>query len=95
MALLRAPTIRSVPEMVLVKLSRASIRTRSTASSRATLSAMAHTVNSAVKRRLRRLFQDSETSGSKGTSVLSAVDVQQRHAAVEQRAQGTVVADEY
>src|SRR6218665_3286506 len=51
----RAPTIRSVPLMVLAKLARASVRTRSTASSRQTESAMAKAVRKAVKRRLARL----------------------------------------
>ena len=51
----RAPTIRSVPLMVLAKLARASVRTRSTASSRHTDRAMAKAVSSAVKRRLARL----------------------------------------
>jgi hypothetical protein len=51
----RAPTIRSVPLMVLAKLARASVRTRSTASNKHTESAMANTVNQAVKRRLPRL----------------------------------------
>src|SRR3990167_5306232 len=43
----RAPTIRSVPLMVLAKLARASVRTRSTASNRHTESAMANTVSQA------------------------------------------------
>ncbi|MCY1444036.1 hypothetical protein D9M71_604840 [compost metagenome] len=51
----RAPTIRSVPLMVLAKLARASVRTRSTASSRHTESAIAKAVRKAVKRRLARL----------------------------------------
>src|SRR5450830_342257 len=51
----RAPTIRSVPLMVLAKLARASVRTRSTANSRQTDRAMAKAVRKAVKRRLARL----------------------------------------
>ncbi|MCY1173093.1 hypothetical protein D9M73_132430 [compost metagenome] len=55
----RAPTIRSVPLMVLAKLARASVRTRSTASSRHTDRAMAKAVRKAVKRRLARLASAS------------------------------------
>ena len=60
---LRAPTIKSVPEMVLAKLVRASVRSRSTPTSRVTLNATEITVNRAVKRRLRRLFHARERIG--------------------------------
>ena len=49
---LRAPTMRSVPEMVSAKLCRAPVRTFSTPSSSMTLKAMASTVSDAVSQRL-------------------------------------------
>ena len=55
--LLRAPTMRSVPDTVAAKLSRDSERSRSTPSSSSTDSAMDSTVSPAVNLRLRRLFQ--------------------------------------
>ena len=53
--LVRAPTIRSVPETDSPKLSRASRRTRSTPSSSATLNAMAASVRLSVSRRFQAL----------------------------------------
>ncbi len=53
MAPLRAPTTRSVPEMVSAKLWRAPVLTFSTPSSSMTLTAMASTVSVAVSARLR------------------------------------------
>ena len=50
---LRAPTMRSVPEIVSAKLWRAPVRTFSTPSSSMTLTAMASTVSMAVSQRLR------------------------------------------
>ena len=47
--------MRSVPEIVLAKLARASVRTRSTPSSSVTLTAIEKMVSSAVPRRFHRL----------------------------------------
>src|SRR5690606_40703055 len=91
----RAPTIRSVPLMVLAKLARASVRTRSTASNRHTDRAMAKAVRKAVKRRLARLAMArrnryiSNLCGDGG-----AIEFGQRQRAVEQRRQALVMADE-
>ena len=57
---LRAPTMRSAPEIVFVKLVRASVRTRSTPIKRATLTATDSTVSPAVSRRFSRLFAANE-----------------------------------
>src|SRR3990167_8718704 len=90
----RAPTIRSVPLMVLAKLLRASTRTRSTASSRHTERAMAKAVRIAVKRRLARLAMArrnryiSNLCGRGG-----AIEFGQRQVTVEQRRQALVMAD--
>src|SRR3990167_10351129 len=91
----RAPTIRSVPLMVLAKLALASVRTRSTASSRQTDRAMANAVRIAVKRRLARLamarrnkyISNLERGGG-------AIEIGQRQIAIEQRRQALVMADE-
>ena len=53
---LRAPMIRSVPEIVEVKLFCASVRIRYTPSSRVTARAIETTVSPAVALRLNRLF---------------------------------------
>ena len=53
---LRAPTIRSVPEMVLAKLALASVLTRSTPRRRATLTPIAKTTRPAVALRLATLL---------------------------------------
>src|SRR5450830_341413 len=90
----RAPTIRSVPLMVLAKLLRASTRTRSTASNRHTDRAMAKAVRIAVKRRLARLAMArrnkyiSNLCGRGG-----AIEFGQRQVAIEQRRQALVMAD--
>src|SRR5471030_981218 len=90
----RAPTIRSVPLMVLAKLLRASTRTRSTASNKQTDSAMAKAVRIAVKRRLARLAMArrnkyiSNLCGRGG-----AIEFGQRQVAVEQRREALVMAD--
>src|SRR5262245_38895658 len=60
--LLRAPTIKSVPETVLAKLSRDSLRMRSTPSRSITASAIESTVRAAVNLRLRRLFMASAST---------------------------------
>src|SRR3546814_4783315 len=81
--------------MVLAKLARASVRTRSTASSRHTERAMANAVRIAVKRRFARLamarrnkyISDLEWRGG-------AIEIGQREVAVEQRRQALVMADE-
>ena len=57
MAPLRAPTIRSVPEIVSAKLWRAPVRTFSTPSSSITENAIASTVSEAVSARLRKRLQ--------------------------------------
>ena len=57
---LRAPTIRSVPEIVLAKLVCASVLTRSTTESRAALTAIDASVRMAVVRRFIRLLKTSE-----------------------------------
>src|SRR5450830_1693325 len=90
----RAPTIRSVPLMVLAKLLRASTRTRSTASSRHTERAMAKAVRIAVKRRLARLAMArrnryiSNLCGRGG-----AIEFGQRQVAIKQWGQALVMAD--
>src|SRR5450830_656243 len=90
----RAPTIRSVPLMVLAKLLRASTRTRSTASSRHTERAMAKAVRIAVKRRLARLARArrnryiSNLCGRGG-----AIEFGQRQVAIKQWGQALVMAD--
>ena len=61
MAPLRAPTMRSVPEMVFANAPRASRRTFSTPSSIAMLSAIASRVRPAVTRRLSTLRNASLT----------------------------------
>ncbi len=60
---LRAPTIRSVPAMVLAKLAFAWVRTFSTPISRATLRAMARMVRAAVPLRFNRLFTERDRIG--------------------------------
>src|SRR5690606_15231817 len=73
----------------------ASVRTRSTASSRHTDRAMANTVSSAVKRRLARLARAMRNKCMSDLRRFSrAVQLGQREAAVEQRRQALVVADE-
>ncbi|CAI8744557.1 hypothetical protein EMIT0P100_140123 [Pseudomonas sp. IT-P100] len=90
----RAPTIRSVPLMVLAKLALASVRTRSTASSRQTDRAMANAVRIAVKRRFARLAMARR---NKYISDLGrgggAIEIGQRQVAIEQRREALVVAD--
>src|SRR5450830_250101 len=91
----RAPTIRSVPLMVLAKLARASVRTRSTASSRQTDRAMAKAVSRAVKRRLARLARARRNryiSDLRGRG--RAIQFGQRQVTIEQRGQALVMADE-
>ena len=63
MAPLRAPTMRSVPEIVLANAPRASRRTFSTPSSIATLSAIASRVSPAVTRRFSTLRSARRTMG--------------------------------
>src|SRR5689334_18521257 len=91
----RAPTIRSVPLMVLAKLALASVRTRSTASNRQTDRAMANAVRIAVKRRLARLAMARR---NKYISNLGrgggAIEIGQRQVAIEQRREALIVTDE-
>src|SRR5580700_10460088 len=83
---LRAPTIRSTPETVFAKLSRAAVRSFCTPSSNATLMAIAEMVSSAVARRFHRLFQARVTVGVAIVSRdlrRSAVDVAHGERAIE------------
>src|SRR5690606_1715293 len=93
---LRAPTIRSVPEIVLAKLARASVRTRSTPSSSATLTAIENAVSSAVTRRFQMLFSARRriVPLAMGAAPAGTVQFRQRQAAVELGGQRAVVADE-
>src|SRR3990167_8447047 len=90
----RAPTIRSVPLMVLAKLLRASTRTRSTASSKQTESAMANAVRIAVKRRLARLAMARR---NRTISTLwgqgGGIEFGRRRVGVKRRRQALVMAD--
>src|SRR6056297_304200 len=96
---LRAPTMRSVPEMVLAKLARASWRSRSTPTSRVTDRAMENTVSAAVARRFTRLFQarPSTAMGSApgGACRHRAVDAGEADGALEQAFEAAVMAHEY
>src|SRR5258708_15612606 len=97
--LLRAPTTRSVPEIVAAKLSRDSLRSRSTPSNSITASAIDSTVSTAVNLRLRRLLTASakiigETSDQGRRVPGRSVDVGELDGAVEQRGERRVVADE-
>src|SRR5450830_448931 len=90
----RAPTIRSVPLMVLAKLLRASTRTLSFDDRRNTERAMAKAVRIAVKRRLARLAMArrnryiSNLCGRGG-----AIEFGQRQVAIKQWGQALVMAD--
>src|SRR5258708_34024978 len=97
--LLRAPTTRAVPEIVAGKLSRDSLRSRSTPSNSITASAIDSTVSTAVNLRLRRLLTASartivETSGQRRRGPGRAIDVGELDRAIEQRGERRVVADE-
>src|SRR5690606_12897266 len=90
----RAPTIRSVPLMVLAKLARASVRMRSTASNRHTERPMAKTVSRAVNRRLFRLARARRTRCMlRLRCACGAVEFSKGQAAVKQRCQALVVTD--
>src|SRR5258708_22279628 len=97
--LLRAPTTRSVPEIVAAKLSRDSLRSRSTPSNSITASAIDSSVSTAVNLRLRRLLTASariivETSGQRQHGPGRSVDVGELHRAIEQRGERRIVTDE-
>src|SRR6218665_262432 len=91
----RAPTTRSVPLMVLAKLARASVRTRSTASNRQTDRAMANTVSRAVKRRLARLARARRNRyiSNLRCGAGRAIEFCQGQVTVKQRGQALVMAD--
>src|SRR5581483_3136047 len=89
--------MRSTPETVLAKLSRAAERSFCTPSSSATLMAIAQMVSSAVARRFHKLFQARVRVGGVMASRdlrRSAVDVAHGERAIEQTAEGRIVADE-
>src|SRR5450830_831519 len=89
----RAPTIRSVPLMVLAKLLRASTRTRSTASSRHTERAMAKAVRIAVKRRLARLAMADKQQAGAGVAAFGEQQLQEGFAGVVVQGRGGLVGD--
>jgi hypothetical protein len=89
--------MRSTPETVFAKLSRAAVRSFCTPSSSATLMAIAQMVSSAVARRFHKLFKARVTVGSAMASRNlrgGAVDVAHGERAIEKTAERRIVADE-